>query len=162
MSPLGYQVHGAVAVITLDNPPVNGLGHALRQQISQGLEAAQGDAAVQAVVIIGNASGFSGGADIREFGTPAMLAAPVLGCHYRVAAADAQLAMPEVKLGLIPGAGGTQRLPRAVGLESAVNMIVSGSPVAAVQLRDSGLIDRLIEGELLTGALQFAQQIAAN
>ena len=193
MSPLGYQVHGAVAVITLDNPPVNGLGHALRQQISQGLEAAQGDAAVQAVVIIGNASGFSGGADIREFGTPAMLAAPVLGrliqelemctlpvvaalggnamggglelalgCHYRVAAADAQLAMPEVKLGLIPGAGGTQRLPRAVGLESAVNMIVSGSPVAAVQLRDSGLIDRLIEGELLTGALQFVQQIAAN
>ncbi len=193
MSSLGYQLHGAVAVITLDNPPVNGLGHALRQQISQGLEAAQGDAAVHAVVIIGNASGFSGGADIREFGTPAMLAAPVLGrlvqelemctlpvvaalggnamggglelalgCHYRVAAADAQLAMPEVKLGLIPGAGGTQRLPRAVGLEAAINMIVSGSPVTAAQLRDSALIDRIIEGELLTGAVQFAHEIAAQ
>ena len=191
MSPVGYQLHGAVAVITLNNPPVNGLGHALREKVSQGLEAAQADAAVQAIVIVGNANGFSGGADIREFGSPAMFAAPVLGrliqelemctlpvvaalggnamggglelalgCHYRVAAADAQLAMPEVKLGLIPGGGGTQRLPRAVGLESAVNMIVSGSPIAAAQLRDTALIDRIIEGELLSGALQFAQQIA--
>src|SRR5215469_2208163 len=79
MSPVGYQLHGAIAVVTLDNPPVNGLGHALRQKVSQALEAAQNDPAVQAIVIIGTANGFSGGADIREFGTPAMFAAPVLG-----------------------------------------------------------------------------------
>jgi 3-hydroxyacyl-CoA dehydrogenase len=193
MSSPGYERHGAIAVITLDNPPVNGLNHALRLKISQALEAAQGDAAVRAVVLIGTANGFSGGADIREFGTPLMYAAPVLGrliqelelctlpvvaalggnamggglelalgCHYRVAVADAQLALPEVKLGLIPGGGGTQRLPRAVGLETALNMIVSGTAVAAEKLKDTALLDRIVEGELLAAALGFAEQIAAT
>jgi 3-hydroxyacyl-CoA dehydrogenase len=191
MSAAGYQLLDATAVITLDNPPVNGLGHALRLKISQALEQAQTDPAVRTVLIIGNASGFSGGADIREFGTPRMLAAPTLGrllqelemsalpvvaaisgnamggglelalaCHYRVATADAQLAFPEVKLGLIPGAGGTQRLPRAVGLETALNMIVSGNTVAAAQLAGAALFDRMIEGELLAGALRFAREIS--
>lgn len=192
MSPVGYQLHGAIGVITLDNPPVNGLGHALRLKLSQALEQAQGDAAVRAIVIIGNANGFSGGADIREFGTALMLAAPMLprlirelemctlpvvaaiggtamggglelalGCHYRVAG-NAQIALPEVKLGLLPGAGGTQRLPRAIGLETAINMIVSGSTVAAAQLADTALFDRMIEGELLAGAVGFAEQVAGK
>jgi 3-hydroxyacyl-CoA dehydrogenase len=189
----GYQLHGRIAVITLDNPPVNGLAHTLRQKISQALEEAQADQGVQAVVITGSGGMFSGGADIREFGTPLMQAAPMLprlirevelctlpvvaaiggtamggglelalGCPYRVASAGAQIAFPEVKLGLLPGAGGTQRLPRAIGLEAATNMIVSGSTVTAGQFAGTALFDRMIEGELLTGALAFAQEIAAR
>ena len=189
----GYQLHGPIAVITLENPPVNGLGHALRLRVSQALEQAQEDPAVRAVIITGGGGTFSGGADIREFGTPLMYAAPVLttlireaeistlpvvaaiggtamggglelalACHYRVASPDAQLAFPEVKLGLLPGAGGTQRLPRAVGLEAATNMIVSGNTVPAAQFAGSALFDRLIEGDLLAGALAFAQEVAAR
>jgi 3-hydroxyacyl-CoA dehydrogenase len=193
MSPVGYQLHDAIAVITLDNPPVNGLGHALRLKVSQALEQAQCDAGVRAIVIIGNAKGFSGGADIREFGTPLMLAAPnlprlirelelctlpviaalggnamggglelALACHYRVASPTAQIALPEVKLGLLPGAGGTQRLPRAIGLEAATNMIVSGNSVSASQLAGTAFCERLVEGELLAGALDFARQVAGK
>ena len=158
MSATRYQLEGEIAVITLDNPPVNGLGYALRRGISQDLERAQDDARVRAIVLIGTAQGFSGGADIKEFGTALSSAAPdlralvseleesgkpviaavgglamggglelALGCHYRVAAPEARIALPEVKLGLLPGAGGTQRLPRLVGLEQALNMIVSGT-----------------------------------
>jgi len=154
-----------VRVITLENPPVNGLGHAVRKGIVEGLAAAQADPAVKAVVIIGAGSGFSGGADIKEFGTDKMLAEPTLGqviraleastkpvvaaihgialggglelalgCHFRVALPGAKIGLPEVKLGLLPGAGGTQRLPRVVGLEAAVNMIVSGEPVLSEKL----------------------------
>src|SRR6185503_993881 len=132
-----YQARGAVAVITLDNPPVNGLGHALRRDLAAGLDRAAADPAVQAVVLVGAGKGFSGGADIKEFGTPKMTAEPslhtviraveastkpvvaaihgvamggglelALACHYRVAGAGAQVALPEVKLGLLPGAGG--------------------------------------------------------
>ncbi len=157
-----YEVRGPVAVITLDNPPVNGLGHATRLGITDGLSRAEGDAAVKAIVITGAGKAFSGGADIREFGTPKALAEPnllsvilaleacskpvvaavhsvcmggglelALGCHYRVAAPGALVALPEVKLGLVPGAGGTQRLPRLLGLENALNMIVSGEAVRA-------------------------------
>ena len=155
-----YEVRGAVAVITMDNPPVNGLGYATRVGITDGLARAQDDAAVQAIVITGAGKAFSGGADIREFGTPKALAEPnllsvilaleastkpvvaaihsvcmggglelAMGCHYRVAAPGTQVALPEVKLGLLPGAGGTQRLPRLIGVENALNMIVSGEPV---------------------------------
>jgi 3-hydroxyacyl-CoA dehydrogenase len=191
MNPVRYELQGAIAVIALDNPPINALGHAVRLGISRAVEQAQADPAVRAIVITGNATGFSGGADIREFGTPLMLAEPnlrrlireleecrlpivaalagtamggglelALGCHYRVAAGDAQIALPEVKLGLLPGAGGTQRLPRAVGLEASTNMIVSGNTVTAEQLAGTALFDRLVKGEPLAAAIEFAQQVA--
>ena len=155
-----YEARGAIAVITLNNPPVNGLGYATRRGIADGVERANADAAIKAIVITGAGKAFSGGADIREFGTPKAMAEPnllsvialleasakpvvaavhgvamggglelALGCHYRVAAAGALVALPEVKLGLLPGAGGTQRLPRVLGVETALNMIVSGEPV---------------------------------
>jgi 3-hydroxyacyl-CoA dehydrogenase len=155
-----YEVRGGVAVITLNNPPVNGLGFDTRKGVTDGIERALADDAVQAVVITGAGRAFSGGADIREFGKPAALAEPnllsvikvverstkpvvaaingvcmggglelSLGCNYRVAAPNCDIALPEVKIGLIPGAGGTQRLPRVLGLETALNMIVSGEPV---------------------------------
>jgi 3-hydroxyacyl-CoA dehydrogenase len=160
-----YKVHGTVAVISLNNPPVNGLGLTTRQGVTDGLEKANADAAVKAIVITGAGKAFSGGADIKEFGSPKALqepnllsvitavensAKPVvaaihsvamggglelsLGCHYRIAAPGASIALPEVKLGLIPGAGGTQRLPRALGVEVALNMIVSGEPVKSEML----------------------------
>jgi len=155
-----YHVQGDIAVITLSNPPVNGLGFATRLGIAEGLSRANADAAVKAVVLTGAGKAFSGGADIKEFGSakasqePNLLsvilalensAKPVvaaihsvcmggglelaLGCHYRIAAPGCSVALPEVKLGLIPGAGGTQRLPRVLGVEVALNMIVSGEPV---------------------------------
>ncbi|MDH5332067.1 MAG: enoyl-CoA hydratase/isomerase family protein, partial [Aquincola sp.] len=152
-----YKVHGSIAVITLDNPPVNGLGFDTRKGLADGVERANADAAVKAIVITGAGKAFSGGADIKEFGSPKAIAEPnllslirlceasakpviaavngtcmggglelSLGCHYRVAAPKVPVALPEVKLGLVPGAGGTQRLPRVVGVETALNMIVSG------------------------------------
>jgi len=160
-----YKVHGDIAVITLNNPPVNGLGLATRLGITDGLAKANADAAVKAIVITGAGKAFSGGADIKEFGSPKALQEPnllsvilavensakpviaavhtvcmggglelALGCHYRIAAPGCNVALPEVKLGLIPGAGGTQRLPRALGVEPALNMIVSGEPVKSEML----------------------------
>ncbi len=189
-----YQTRGDVAVITLDNPPVNGLGYDTRVGIVNGLEQALNDAAVKAIVITGAGKAFSGGADIREFGTPKAIAEPnllsvilaleasnkpivaaihsvamggglelALGCHYRVTAPGAQIALPEVKIGLIPGAGGTQRLPRVLGLENALNMIVSGEPVASELLAKAPgqkLFDKVIEGDLLEGAIAFAREKA--
>lgn len=188
------QIRGDVAVITLDNPPVNGLGYDTRVGIVTGLEQALNDAAVKAIVITGAGKAFSGGADIREFGTPRAIAEPnllsvilaleasnkpivaaihsvamggglelALGCHYRVTAPGAQIALPEVKIGLIPGAGGTQRLPRVLGLENALNMIVSGEPVASEVLAKAPgqkLFDKVIEGDLLDGAIAFAREMA--
>lgn len=188
------QIRGDVAVITLDNPPVNGLGYDTRVGIVTGLEQALNDAAVKAIVITGAGKAFSGGADIREFGTPKAIAEPnllsvilaleasnkpivaaihsvamggglelALGCHYRVTAPGAQIALPEVKIGLIPGAGGTQRLPRVLGLENALNMIVSGEPVASEVLAKAPgqkLFDKVIEGDLLDGAIAFAREMA--
>lgn len=188
-----YQTRGDVAVITLDNPPVNGLGYETRLGIVNGLEQALGDAAIKAIVITGAGKAFSGGADIREFGSPKAIAEPnllsvilaleasgkpivaavhsvamggglelALGCHYRVTAPGAHIALPEVKIGLIPGAGGTQRLPRVLGLENALNMIVSGEPVPSEMLAKAPgqkLFDRVIEGDLLDGAIAFAHEI---
>jgi len=193
MAGKAYELHEGVAVVALDNPPVNGLGLQLRTAIVAGLDAAQADEAVKAIVLIGAGSLFSGGADIREFNTPKATAEPTLhsvirvvessakpviaaiaghcmggglelslACHYRVALADAQLGLPEVKIGLVPGAGGTQRLPRAVGVETALNMIVSGNPVPAAQLADTALVDRIVEGPLLEGALRFAREVAGK
>ncbi len=186
-----YQAHGDIAVITLDNPPVNGLGHATRSGIVDGVQRALDDAAIKAIVLVGSGKGFSGGADIREFNTPKALQEPslhtvirvvegsdkpviaaiqglamggglelALGCHYRVATAGAQIALPEVKLGILPGAGGTQRLPRVIGLEQALNMIVSGTPVMSEKLSGTRLFDQMIDGDLLAGALAFAKRIA--
>jgi 3-hydroxyacyl-CoA dehydrogenase len=189
-----YQVHGSVAVITLDNPPVNGLGFETRRGIAEGLERAHADAAVRAIVLTGAGKAFSGGADIKEFGSPKAIAEPnllslirlfddagkptvaaingtcmggglelALGCHYRVAAPKVAVALPEVKLGLVPGAGGTQRLPRVLGVETALNMIVRGDPVTSdvlAALPGQKLFDRIVEGDFLAGALAFAGEVA--
>ncbi|HEU0107941.1 MAG TPA: 3-hydroxyacyl-CoA dehydrogenase NAD-binding domain-containing protein [Vicinamibacteria bacterium] len=191
MGPAEYSTRGAVAVITLNNPPVNGLGHALRRGIVDGLDRAAADPGVKAVVLAGAGKGFSAGADIREFGTPQMTADPslhaviqaveaspkpvvaaihgvamggglelALACHYRVAASTAHVALPEVKLGLLPGAGGTQRLPRAVGLETALNMIVSGTTVPAAQLEGTRLFDAVGEGDVFEWAAALAETVA--
>jgi len=193
MSSTAYQLHGGIAVITLDNPPVNGLAHELRSTLVAGIDAAQTDAAVHAVVLIGAGRAFSGGADIREFGTAKVLAEPdlntvlgiieaatkpviaaiggvamggglelALGCHFRVAVAGALIALPEVKLGILPGAGGTQRLPRLIGVETALNMIVSGTPVPSEQLKGTPLFDEFIAGDLLEGALAFANKVVTE
>ncbi|MGV8892458.1 MAG: 3-hydroxyacyl-CoA dehydrogenase NAD-binding domain-containing protein [Burkholderiaceae bacterium] len=187
-----YQVNGTVAVITLNNPPVNGLGLATRSALMDGMQKALADDTVKAVVIAGAGKAFSGGADIKEFNSPKALTEPslytvinmvenstkpvtaaihsicmggglelALACHYRVAGPGAQIALPEVKLGLLPGAGGTQRLPRAVGVEMALNMIVSGTPVASEKLAQTGLFNHIIEGDLMPGALAFAASVAA-
>ncbi|MBL0726859.1 3-hydroxyacyl-CoA dehydrogenase NAD-binding domain-containing protein [Piscinibacter sp. HJYY11] len=189
-----YELRGNVAVITLNNPPVNGLGLATRLGITQGLEKAEADSAVKAIVITGAGNAFSGGADIKEFGSPKALAEPnllsviaaveatskpvvaaihsvcmggglelALGCHYRVVAKGTQVALPEVKLGLLPGAGGTQRLPRALGVETALNMIVSGEPVKSellASLPGQKLFDKLVDGDVVTAALAFAADVA--
>jgi 3-hydroxyacyl-CoA dehydrogenase len=189
-----YDVRGPVAVITLDNPPVNGLGYATRVAIAAGVEKALADPAVKAVVLTGAGKAFSGGADIREFGSPKAVAEPnllslirmleqstkptvaaingtvmggglelSLGCHYRVAAAKVPVALPEVKLGLVPGAGGTQRLPRVLGVETALNMIVSGEPVMSDLLASQPgqkLFDKLVDGDVVVGAIAFATEVA--
>ena len=191
-----YEVHGTVAVITLNNPPVNGLGHATRVSITDNLQKANNDAAIKSVVITGAGTAFSGGADIKEFGSPKALAEPnllsvilaiensakpvvaavhsvcmggglelALGCHYRIAAPGCAVALPEVKLGLIPGAGGTQRLPRVLGVEPALNMIVSGEPVKSellAQIPGQTLFNKMAASaeSLAAEALAFAQSIA--
>ena len=191
-----YEVHGDIAVITLNNPPVNGLGHATRKGITDGLERANADAAVKAIVITGAGGAFSGGADIKEFGTDKALQEPnllsvistvensakpvvaaihtvcmggglelALGCHYRIAAPGCNVALPEVKLGILPGAGGTQRLPRVVGVEPALNMIVSGEPVKSEligSMPGQKLFDKMAASQesLAEEALAFARSVA--
>jgi 3-hydroxyacyl-CoA dehydrogenase len=191
-----YQVHGDVAIITLDNPPVNGLALATRQGISDGMAQANADAAIKAIIITGAGKAFSGGADIKEFGSPKAIQEPnllsvisvlensakpvvgaihtvamggglelALGCHYRIAAPGAGIALPEVKLGLIPGAGGTQRLPRVLGVEAALNMIVSGEPVKSetlAMLPGQKLFDKISASaeSLAEEALAFARSVA--
>jgi len=193
-----YAVHGDVAVITLNNPPVNGLGLATRQAFMQGLEKALADDAVKAVVVTGAGKAFSGGADIKEFGSPKAIQEPhlvnlinaldnaskpvvaalhtvvmggglelALGCHYRVAAPGCDVALPEVKLGLIPGAGGTQRLPRVLGVEPALNMIVSGEPIKSemiAMLPGQKLFDQMASSaaSLMDEAIAFAQSVVGT
>ncbi len=188
-----YDVRGNVAVVTLANPPVNGLGYSLRSGIVAGLDKALADDKVTAIVLIGSDRAFSGGADVKEFGTPKAGMDPnlgvviraledsrkpviaaiggmalggglelAMGAHFRVAKPDAQLGLPEVKLGLLPGAGGTQRLPRLIGLEAALNIIVSGAPTPAKKFEGTPLLDAIIEGDLLEGALKFAEKAVAD
>ncbi len=185
-----YTVQGSVAVITLNNPPVNGLGLATRTAAVEAMRQAESDPAVKAIVLTGAGKAFSGGADIREFNSPKALTEPTLhtliravegsskpvvaaihsvamggglelalGCHYRVALPGAQIALPEVKLGLLPGAGGTQRMPRLVGLEMALNMVVSGAPVLSEKLAGTALFDQVfpVGTDLLAAAIEFAK-----
>ncbi len=193
MSHLDFEVSGAVAVLRLENPPVNSLGLEMRRQIVEALTRAEAEPLVEAIVLIGSGKGFSGGADIREFGTPKSYAEPhlltviravedctkpviaaidgvcmggglelALACHFRVAAPGARLALPEVKLGLLPGAGGTQRLPRVAGVERALHMIVTGATLGPEQFSGTALIDALADGDLEGAALQFARAIVAE
>ena len=191
-----YEVHGSVALITLSNPPVNGLGHATRLSLTDHLAQANADDKVKSIVITGAGKAFSGGADIKEFGSPKAMQEPnlhsviqmvetsskpvvaaihsvcmggglelALGCHYRIAAPGCSVALPEVKLGLLPGAGGTQRLPRALGVEPALNMIVSGELVKSellAQIPGQKLFDKMASSAetLADEAFAFAQSIA--
>ena len=179
---------GAVAVLTIDNPPVNALSHAERAGIQAGVNAAIADNAVKAIVLICAGRTFVAGADITEFGKPmkepslhaiietienspkpviAAMHGTALGgglelalsCHFRVGAADAKFGLPEVKLGILPGAGGTQRLPRLVGLRLALDMITTGEPIGARQARETGLIDDIAPGDLGASAIAFAERV---
>lgn len=181
--------HGDVAVIILDNPPVNALSHHLREPLDAALKAARDDASVKAIVVACAGRTFIAGADITEFGKPQkqpslrdlvetletisnkpMVAAIhgtalggglelALGCHFRVADKGARLGLPEVKLGILPGAGGTVRLPRVVGPEKAVSMIVSGNPIGAFEAEQIGLVDALVDN-LVPDAIAFAREAA--
>ena len=184
-----FEKRGHIGVIGVDNPPVNALGQAVRQGLIETLAKALADTDVQAIVLIGKGRTFVAGADISEFGKPpkepgfaevldALDAStkPVvaalhgtalggglelaLGCNYRVAVKEAKCGLPEVKLGILPGAGGTQRLPRLIGVPKALEMIVSGDPINATQARAVGLLDEIVEGDLLEGALTFAARVA--
>ena len=188
-----YSVRDGIAVITMNNPPVNGLGSVLRPGIMDGIRKAEADPQVRAVVIWGSPKVFSGGADIREFNSPKAFAPPslhdiieaqdaarkplvaaiggfamggglelALGCHYRVAAPRTQLALPEVKLGILPGAGGTQRLPRIVPVAKAIEMMTTGNPIPAEEGVALGLVDELAQGDLLDAAIAYAKKLVAE
>jgi 3-hydroxyacyl-CoA dehydrogenase len=193
MTSADYTSHGAVAVIRLDNPPVNALSASVRKGIAEGLDRAADAESIAAVILTGAGSNFCGGADVTEFNTPLMVAAPdlhdlfaliegfpkpviaalnglalggglelAMSCHYRVALARAMLGLPEVKLGLLPGAGGTQRLPRLTGAERALNMIIGGNPVAARELANTALLDRVVDEDAVAGAIALVQEAADN
>jgi 3-hydroxyacyl-CoA dehydrogenase len=182
---------GRVAVLTVDNPPVNALSHHVRLGLRDGLRQAIADAGADAVVIACAGRTFIAGADITEFGKPpqepilwhvlevieqspkpvvAAIHGTALGgglevalaCHWRVGVRTARLGLPEVKLGLLPGAGGTQRLPRLVGVEKALQMIVSGEPIGAEEAHRLGLLDEIVEGDLTAGAVAFAERVVAE
>jgi 3-hydroxyacyl-CoA dehydrogenase len=187
-----YAVDGDVGVITLNSPPVNALSAAVRDGLAGGMAAASADAAAKAIVIICEGRTFIAGADITEFGGAQKGASlydvqdaiegsakPVvaaihgtalggglevaLACHYRVAVPSARCGLPEVNLGLLPGAGGTQRLPRIVGVEKALEMVTSGQHVPAAQCLAMGLVDAVVEeGKLRGGAVDFARKVVAE
>src|SRR5438093_13166444 len=191
--PTRYDIKDGVAVITIDNPPVNALSPAVWDAIDKGVQRALADPAADAIVLIGAGTTFIAGADIKVFdllktpqdsltrsaGTHALLrrledstkplVAAIHGnalgggmevamsCHFRVAAKDAKVGQPEVLLGIIPGAGGTQRLPRLAGAELALQMCTDGKPVSAPRAKTAGMIDDIVEGDLRSGAIAFAK-----
>ena len=184
-----FEVEDGVGIVTIDNPPVNALGPGVREGIVEALEQAEADPQVTSVVMIGAGRSFIAGADIRQFGKPrampkrstydALEAAskPVvaaihgyalgggletaLACHYRIAVPSAKVGLPEVLIGILPGGGGTQRLPRLIGPKAAMEMIVSGRHVPASEAEALGVIDALVEeGELRAQAIVFAKSIA--
>jgi 3-hydroxyacyl-CoA dehydrogenase len=184
-----------IAVITINNPPVNALSPGVPEGISEALDQIAQDADIKAAVLIGGGRTFIAGADIKEFGKmtsgklrgagllpfllkiedskkPVIVAIHgtafggglevAMACHYRVAVSSAQVGQPEVKLGIIPGAAGTQRLPRLAGVAKAVEMCTTGNPIKAAEALQLGVVDRIIEGDLLSGAITFAREIAAK
>src|SRR5438876_771166 len=180
--------HGRVAVLTVDNPPVNALSQHVRKGLHDGIKQATADGAVQAIVIVCSGRTFIAGADITEFGKPPMEPSlhsvldmiesspkPVisaihgtalggglevtLACHYRVGVKGARFGLPEVKLGILPGAGGTQRLPRVVGVEKGLQMMVSGDPIGADEALRVGLIDATVDGDLAAAGVAFAEKV---
>ncbi|MCQ4286453.1 3-hydroxyacyl-CoA dehydrogenase NAD-binding domain-containing protein [Pseudomonas stutzeri] len=182
------ELQGDIALITVNNPPVNALGHAVREGLLQAFRSADADAQVRAVVLVCEGNTFIAGADIKEFGKPPQ--APslpevieviegsskpsvavihgtalggglevALGCHYRIARRDAKVGLPEVKLGLLPGAGGTQRLPRLAGVEKALDMIVSGTPIGAAEAVEHNIVDELFDGDLREAGLAYARRM---
>ena len=182
----GPPAGGEIAVVTVDNPPVNALKHEVRAGLAEALRQARDDPRVAAIVIGCAGRTFFAGADITEFGKPpqppglgevisqieampkpvvAALHGTALGggfevalaCHFRVAVATARVGLPEVKLGLLPGAGGTQRLPRLVGPEMALRMIVTGDPIGAAEAQANGIVDEIVEGDPIAGAVAFAR-----
>ncbi|MDQ8756310.1 3-hydroxyacyl-CoA dehydrogenase NAD-binding domain-containing protein [Sphingosinicella sp. LHD-64] len=188
MSPISTKKHGDVLIVTSNNPPVNALGHAVREGLVKAIEEADADESVKAVVIICQGQTYFAGADITEFGKPMQMpmlpivvdrieacTKPVvaaihgtalggglevaLSCHYRVAVPTAKFGVPEVKLGILPGAGGTQRLPRIAGVLKALEMATSGNPIGAKEAAHVGLVDRIIEGDLEPHAVAFAEEV---
>ncbi len=188
MSVITTERHMDVLVVTSNNPPVNALGFAVRDGLVKAIEEATADARIKAVVIRCEGQTFFAGADISEFGKPMQLpmlptvvdaieACPkpvvaavhgtalggglevALACHWRVSVKDAKFGVPEVKLGLLPGAGGTQRLPRVVGVEKALEMVTSGTPIGAVEAEKLGLVDKLVEGDLMQHAVAYAHEV---
>ncbi|MEK9708379.1 MAG: enoyl-CoA hydratase-related protein, partial [Alphaproteobacteria bacterium] len=188
---VGYKVVGRVAVLTIDNPPVNALGLAVREGIIARVDQAVADRAVEAIILIGAGRTFPAGADIREFEMPTRephllsvvdhldaIEKPIvaaihgtalggglelaLACHFRVAVPSARMGTPEVKLGIFPGAAGTQRLPRIAGLDHALEMVVMGEPIGAAKARDYGIVDEIIDGDLQEGTIAFAEKVLAE
>lgn len=190
-SPVQINIDGNIAVVSIDNPPVNALSQSVRSGIVDAITQTDADAGVLAVVLICKGNTFMAGADIKEFGKPpipptlpdvviALEAAKklwiaaihgnalggglevALGCHYRIASAGTKLGLPEVTLGLIPGGGGSVRLPRLVPMADAFSMIISGKPISAAKAQSIGLIDAISDNDLLNDALSFAKSIADN
>ena len=190
---VSYDVQDGVAVLISNNPPVNAMSYHVRQGLVDGLEMAQNDEDVQAIVLHCEGRTFFPGMDITEFANPNVPDAPgitevieklegaskpvvaaihgtalgggcetALGCHYRVAAPSAKLGLPEVKLGIIPGAGGTVRLPRVMGVQKALEMMTSGDPISAEQALAGGLVDEIVDGDLLSGAIAFAKKVVSE
>jgi 3-hydroxyacyl-CoA dehydrogenase len=182
---------GAVAVIVVDNPPVNALKQAVRTGLKDAFTRTRDDARIHAIVLTAAGRTFMAGADITEFDEPpqppglvevldlmdasrkpivaALFGTPLggglevaLACHYRVAAPSTQLGLPEIKLGILPSAGGTQRLPRLIGIDKALLMILSGDPIPAAQALDYGLVDEIVEGDVTEGAIAFARRVLAE
>src|SRR5829696_2763356 len=178
---------GEVAVVTIDNPPVNALKHEVRAGLIDAFQRVKNDAGVKAAVLACAGRTFSAGADILEFGKPrrppglietietiesvgkpivaALHGTPLgggfelaLGCHYRVAAPGTRVGLPEIKLGLLPGAGGTQRLPRLIGPERALQLILAGNPVPVEELIEDGVVDAIVAGDLTQEAIAFARK----
>jgi len=187
-SSVNYERQDQIALITLKNPPVNALGQAQREGLLRAFHTAQSDSQVKVLVLLCDGRTFIAGADIKEFGNPPQAPSlpdvvnayeqsvkpcvavihgtalgggleMALGCHYRIARSDSRVGLPEVKLGLLPGAGGTQRLPRLAGVEKALDMIVSGAPIDAVQARDFHIVDELFEGDPRAAGIAFARRM---
>jgi 3-hydroxyacyl-CoA dehydrogenase len=183
-----FEKRGHVGIIWINNPPVNAISLGVRSAIIDGVQNLAADPEIKIGVLACEGRTFMAGADITEFGKPpqspslhdainAVEASPkiivaaihgtafggglevALGCNYRVGIASAKIGLPEVKLGILPGAGGTQRLPRLIGVEAALNIIVSGDPVPATQAAKAGVIDQIVEGDLLAGALEYVEEL---